>query len=122
MASSEYRELVRRLFLQDTRRLAAASGRSHELSLPSDEYIAAVPASGLGMPHAGADLHDLCWYLHDSIKHFLGISWRSRDADSMITIRPHMIDESRWHMTRQQDLEIWLTGKLCNTTTSKFRQ
>ena len=94
-ASSEYRELVRRLFFQDTRRLAAANGRSHELSPPSDEYIAAVPASGLGMPHAGADLHDLCWHLRDSIKHFLGISWRARDADSMITIRPHLIDESR---------------------------
>ena len=96
-----YAREVRRLHQRDWIMQHIAHDRSKSLPQLTPIGIRANPSSGL---RGSDELRDLCFYLQDAVSHWSGV--RRSFLETTDVIRPWIVEESRWHISKGQDFRL----------------
>ena len=96
-----YAEEVRRLHQRDWLKWYTAHERSKSLPQLTPIGIRANPSRGL---RGSDELRDLCFYLQDAVSHWSGV--RRSFLETTDVIRPWIVEESRWHISKGQDFRL----------------
>ena len=103
-------EFIRRCWERDVRRIEDARERARKL----DPHQGTLDLVGCdhGLGFASHEMSDLLLYIGDAIRHWASASTRAQDEQGLPTgplIRPYVVDERNWHVTRQGDWECTRT-------------
>ena len=103
-------EFIRRCWERDVRRIEDARERARKL----DPHQGTLDLVGCdhGLGFASHEMSDLLLYIGDAIRHWASASTRAQDEQGLPTgplIRPYVVDERSWHVSRQGDWECTRT-------------